>query len=369
MTRPFVLGSSRLALFVLSLAPVAAPAMDSIPDGSCNADKPVSPVCRFANPEDLVAAPWPNTIIVSEFGGMEANAAGGRLVAWTVTDETITPLFPAPGAQELATTAVWGASTCTMPPRRFSPHGIDLIQRADGTWMLFVVNHGDREAIELFAVDATRPTVAWRGCVEAPPGQVHNDVAGRPDGSFYATNPFALGPSAPPLQVVTSRLLGRPTGYVGHWTRSRGYRALGWTDSGFPNGIAVSPDGRTLFVNGYWERAVIRFDIAQQKRTGKVEIPYPDNLTWTPQGTLLAASQDASILTMSACLELTTAPGTCPAPLVVTEVHPETLAAREVLRYEGPAFGGATVALETQLGLFLGTAFGNRIGWVEQTGR
>ena len=61
----------------------------------------------------------------------------------------------------------WGDPACPGPPRAgFSPHGIDLAQRADGRLVLAAVQHAGRESIELFEVSGRDGDweLAWRGC-------------------------------------------------------------------------------------------------------------------------------------------------------------------------------------------------------------
>lgn len=73
----------------------------------------------------------------------------------------------------------------------FHPHGIDLVKASDGTTLLFVVNHedtptGKRNSILLY--EAVGKTLVFKKQVVDKTIVSPNDVAGLPDGAFYATN-------------------------------------------------------------------------------------------------------------------------------------------------------------------------------------
>lgn len=73
----------------------------------------------------------------------------------------------------------------------FHPHGIDLVKGADGTPLLFVVNHedtpdGKRNSILVYEVMGN--TLVFKKQHTDKTIVSPNDVAGLPDGGFYATN-------------------------------------------------------------------------------------------------------------------------------------------------------------------------------------
>ena len=64
-----------------------------------------------------------------------------------------------------------------------SPHGINLEERADGAYDLYVVNHGGREGVGVFRLDLTADDgidLTWTGCVTMPRGTFANGVAPLP---------------------------------------------------------------------------------------------------------------------------------------------------------------------------------------------
>ena len=155
--------------------------------GACGAPLPpivgcapgagMTPECRFRNPEDLAAVPGGGRLIVSQMGAMDG-AEAGNLALW-VPGGDMRVLVPEAAPVDDRS---WGAVDCPPPDQaRFSPHGLDLVERADGRWMLLVVNHGGRESVEFFELmnPAGDITLDWRGCAEGPEQAAFNDVAGR----------------------------------------------------------------------------------------------------------------------------------------------------------------------------------------------
>src|SRR5438874_1171509 len=63
---------------------------------------------------------------------------------------------------------------------------------------LYVVNHGKRESIEVFELDAKvrPPTLTWIGCVVAPEPVGLNSVLPLPDGGFIGTDFLERGANA-----------------------------------------------------------------------------------------------------------------------------------------------------------------------------
>ena len=236
----------------------------------CEPDGDVQFVCGPISPEDLALIPDSPWVIVSSW---EDNA---YLSAADSRDQGTTRLFPTDRSQARQDTATYGACP-GMTTDGFRPHGISLRPGGDGTHTLYVVRHGEREAVEVFEVDARGATLelTWVGCAVAPEGLGLNAVVALPDGGFAATSPR------------TSDLWEWHVG--GGWTQVPGSDDIG------PNGLEVSADGRWFLVAGYGSQSVIRLSRGQtpvQKDT--VEVGFNvDNVRWAPDGTLLAAGHRA----------------------------------------------------------------------------
>lgn len=351
------------ALLLLSGCFGAAP-----PITSCEPAAGLTPDCRFQNPEDLAPAPNGTEIIVSQYSDM-AGTTAGSLVAWQPASGRIRPLFP--GDADIAPIEGWGEIDCAAPDAsQFAPHGIDTRTIVTGEQVLYVVNHGGRESIEMFELadrdGATRLT--WRGCALAPEDGFFNDVAVLASGEFRVSQMYPRSANAL-LTLLRMQLSDYSPGFVYHWSPANGFEPLPGSEAKFANGVALSADDRFLYVNSYLGNEVIKVDTETGKRVASVAVQSPDNLTWSPTGELLAASHLASIADTLACGEVTT--GNCGFAFRIVAIDTDAIGTdametgrmtvRTVLEHEGPPMGAATVALPFGDGLYLGTFAGDRI--------
>jgi hypothetical protein len=295
---------------------------------------------------------------VSEMGKLDGSTPGA-LVFFDPASEAIAKAFPRPGSDDAVAKHGWGDPACADPPgAAFSPHGLDLARRPDGALALLVVNHGGREAVELFQVSDTAgaPAVEWRGCVRAPEGAMLNDVAGLPDGGFVAT--WFLSKAHPTRDSLLG-LIGFSTGHVLEWQAGAGWKKVPNSDAALPNGIAVSPDGESLFVDVYLSDEVRKIARRSGELLGSVEVPSPDNLNWTPDGKLLVASHNAPINEVMACGELEK--GQCPFHFAIMLLDPEEMRATAVYENAGPPMGAGTSAIRVGDEIIVGTFAGDRL--------
>jgi hypothetical protein len=326
----------------------------------------IHPICGFQNPEDLALLPGNRALLVSQFGAMDGTKSGS-LVLHDLASESQRPLFPAGGigsTPEVSGGARWGDESCPPPPAAFSPHGIDLAPRPGGELQLLVVNHGGRESIELFKVTTAGPRVSveWRGCVLAPEDAFLNDVVGLPDGGFLTTHMQPKRGGIAAYWQVLRGLLGFDTGYVLEWQPASGFRVVGGTEAPFPNGIEVSPDGATLYLNVYLGNEVRRIDRRTGELLGRAAVPHPDNVTWSDEGRLLVASHTAGLGEMTACAGIEK--GACGFEFQIVSLDPTTLEQRVVFKHAGAPMGGGTVAVQVGPALYIGSFAGDRIARV-----
>jgi len=282
---------TRLVLLFLSLmasiacapsSPLTGPIIGCEPEGSAR------PICGFQNPEDLVALPGGEAILVSEFGAMDGNTPG-RLVLFTLDSEERRVLFRGGDADGID--AIWGDPACPgPPPPAFSPHGIHLSERPDGAVQLLAVQHGGRESIEFFEVEGegTEFSVSWRGCVVAPDRTWLNSVAAIPSGGFVTTNMMERSSNEEDLAAAFSS--GVATGYVVTWSPEDGFGRLPGSESAMPNGIEVSADGRLVFLNSSGAGEVQRIVRATGEVEATASLPGLDNARWASDGRLVVAS-------------------------------------------------------------------------------
>ena len=324
----------------------------------CEPKGPARPICVFQNPEDLVALPGGEAILVSEYGSMDGNKSG-RLALFTLDSEERRVVFRGGDAEGAA--MAWGDPECPGPPSRsFSPHGIHLSQRPDGAHQLLVVQHGGRESIEFFEVEGegTEFSVSWRGCVVAPDRTWLNSVAAIPSGGFVTTNMMERTSSEEDLAAAF--LSGVATGYVVTWSLEEGFGRVEGTESAMPNGIEVSADGRLIFLNSSGAGEVQRIVRATGEIEAIAKVAGLDNARWAPDGRLVVASvpgddnPDYSI-----CIDL--AEGACPIEFQIVAIDPVTMETEVLYRNGGPPMGGGTVVLVIGGELFVGSFAGDRI--------
>jgi hypothetical protein len=351
-------------ILVLGAAFALACSRAQPPIETCEPLKNARPVCGFHNPEDFALLEQSHALVVSEMGSPDGSRPGA-LVLFDLERETTTPLFPAPGSAPEAARPGWGDPTCPGAPdaRAFAPHGLDLAARPDGARELLVVNHGgrgERDAVELFEVvesPPAAPRLAFRGCALAPDDSLLNDVAALPDGGFVATNSL---PKRHPAVYLVLGLLRVPTGDVLEWQPGAGFRELPGTRAAFPNGIAVSKDGETLWVDEYLDDEVRKISRKTGALLASVDVPSPDNLNWTPSGKLLVASHNAPLNEIAACARLEK--GQCPFWFAIQMLDPVRMDP-PITFYDnsGPPLGGGTSALQVGGELVIGSFAGDRL--------
>ena len=328
------------------------------PITTCEPLGAAKPICGFQNPEDLVVLPGEHAILVSEYGGMEGGTPG-RLSLLVLDTEERRELFS--GGDADAATPVWGDPACPGPPGpAFSPHGIHLSAREDGSLQLLAVQHGGRESVEFFEVAGSQREwhVMWRGCVAAPDDAWLNSVAALPGGGFVTTKMITRQIGRLDLSATIAR--GPRSGHVLEWLPGRGFEVLSGSEGEMPNGIEASTDGRLVFVNvngGGHVRRIVREtgEVAETARLG--QLGGLDNARWAPDGRLLVASLGGPGMAICRTLES----GACPAEFRILAVDPESLEAEELYRNQGPPMGAGTGMVLVGQELFVGSFAGDRI--------
>ncbi|MEM9422148.1 MAG: SMP-30/gluconolactonase/LRE family protein [Pseudomonadota bacterium] len=178
-------------------------------------------------------------------------------------------------------------------PVMFEPMGIDLYHARlpDGRWLsrLFVVNLAGPEVL-LYDVDANGD-LALRERFSDPRIVSPNDVVATGPRSFYVTNDTASGQKS--FRGKLDFLLGFRTGQVFH------YDGNSWSDVvdnlAFPNGLALTADGRTLYLAEMRAKSLARFerDPDSDVLTPVDSVPletFPDNLSIDAQGHVLVGT-------------------------------------------------------------------------------
>jgi hypothetical protein len=242
----------------------------------------------------------------------------------------------------------------------FDPHGLDLRPGAGDVHTLFVVNHGGREAIEIFEVDAAGPTVTWIGAVVQDTNVWGNAVAALPDGGIVVTNYLDLSDKEAFEKVYT----GRPTGNLKEWHAGTGWEDVPGTECSAPNGVNVSPDGRWLYMNSWSTKRFIRVSrgVADIQRD---ELPIgflTDNVKWSEDGnSLLIAGQASEPATVFAAYD---GQAIANFRVGVARIDPKTLEVEILVDDEYADFGTAASGVEVDGTLWISNARGDRIAYV-----
>jgi hypothetical protein len=356
------------------LLPAACTGGDAPRIVDCESAGALEPFCGFENPEDLVVLPGGDWLLGSQMRSQAGAspktespiAKTGSLIAIPVARLEPRKLYPpAAGSQPPTRPADLGDPGCPGPPDpdQFAPHGLDLALRPVQAPLLLVVNHGGREAVEFFEIGWAEgaPALWWRGCAELPIPGWPNDVVALPDRGFVVTRMFDAVSGFAFLADGARMALGWPTGSVLEWTPQSGWRDIVDIPAVGPNGIEVSPDGSTLYVASWgsgevYVRARVGDDVPEPIAVG----PHPDNLTWSSDGRLLVASQIGGLSEISGCSAIEQ--GVCAIPFQVDSIDPETHQGSVLFEHDAAsAMGFATVALEHEGNLYLGTAAGDRL--------
>ena len=335
------------ATLLLQAAPAAAAT-------ACAAEGRAHYLCGPANVEDMVLAPGTSWIIAS---GMAPDGGGpGHLYlidarAKTFADARLDLSGPA--------RAPYGDCPGPLDPAKMAPHGLGLRPGGHGRSTLYVVNHGGRQSIEMFEVNAmgARPTLRWIGCELLPDNASGNGVAPLPGGGFVASKFMEAGDA----KAFAKMAALQTTGALYVWTPGKGFRAVPGGALSGDNGVETSPDGRFVFVNAWPEQRLVRFDLRGRLPPASVDVDFlPDNLRLAPDGRLLVAGQWPNIKTLLSCDK-----PKCPHAWTVVRLDPVSLKVTPVLHVAGTdVFSDATTALQVGNELWIGTYKGDRVAYV-----
>ena len=353
--RPHVL----LPLSILFL--LATSAAHGAEDG-CEDSGEYSYICGLASAEDLVLVPGTKWVIASGFSGSVS------LYLIDSEQKTWSSFYPAREPRALQNMEVFGACPGSPDPNGFVAHGLHIRPGAGAHSTLYVVGHGEREAIEVFDVDASGdvPVLTWTGCVMTPDGMQANSVTSLKDGSLLATIPLYTGVS------INEALAGTPTGAVYGWSLGdESFTKIEGTEMPYANGIEVSDDGQEFYVASSGLQKVLAFsnsNPARLLRSSETFSIIPDNLHKGSNGDLITAGLEVVDpvcgdvpRTLEFDLEVF---ASCPRPFTVLAVDPQSM--QTSVLASSPAqehFSNITMALEVGDELWIGTFAGDRIAY------
>lgn len=335
----------------------------------CQSDDALTVYCDFQNPEDLAALPDGRHILVSEFGAITPLSpvnVRGNLSLLDTTNGTKKNI------EIEMSDNVWGDPECERENMIFSPHGIDINQRIDGSYQLAIVNHMPTETIELFELIEINDawSLIWRGCVDAPAHGYFNDVALKSNGSFYVSQMYDKNISLLMLAVMDTTK--EDTGYVYHWTRKKGFKRLINTDGAFPNGVELSNDESNLFINYAFGNKISKYNLSSKTIEASFSMNgIPDNITIDGDYLWVGAQDYSGLDSLIYCgvfaKDIFEDPmiNQCPLPFAAYHLKQSDLSLVNSYKYSNTVMGTATVALSVNGQLYFGTYHGDRIASVE----
>jgi hypothetical protein len=290
-------------------------------------------------------------------------APGGGLHLVDTQAKTVRTLFSAGTAAVRADRTRFANCPAPLDPKQAVLHGLSLRRAQAGRYTVYATNHGGRESVEVFELDASgaMPTATWIGCVLTPDKMALNSVAAFSDGTLVATVLIMPG------RTFEDAFALRNTGIVLQWTPgSASFQPIPGTELSANNGIETSPDDREFYVASTTTKRVVAFSRSKPGapvRTAQLKEFGPDNIRWTSDNQLITAGM---LDDEPACggAPKTEAGIRCPRGYVVATIDPKTMAVTEVARGPAtPAFTGTAMAMRAGNELWLGSFFADRIAY------
>jgi DNA-binding beta-propeller fold protein YncE len=319
-----LLGAIALAMSLWPVSPAQA-----APYVNCSAANGVSFICGVTNVEDF--APVPNTKWLIGGDLSTASSPQGYLYLFDTSNRSVSAVQPSEIAIRPDKKTY---PDCPGPPdmKTFGPHGLDLTAAGGTHRVLYAVNHGGREAVEVFNVDLSKskPAFTWTGCVVAPKGFWPDAVASLPDGGIVVTSLWD------PTDTDRMNKLSnnQPVGALDEWHPGKGWTPVAGTEgmSG-PNGVVVSPDGKNIYLALWSGKQVAR--INRETSPPKVDtVPtgiLTDNVHWSPDGkSIFVGGQNVTVKQALDCFESSAA--NCNVPFKIYRMNPETLKLTEAVK-------------------------------------
>jgi hypothetical protein len=352
----------RLVPLAILLA-LSVPSAHAADDG-CEGFNEFSYICGLASPEDLVLIPGTKWVVASGFSGNVS------LYLINSEQKTWSNFYPGDEPRARQDMATYGSCPGSPDPNGFVAHGLHIREGADGHSTLYVVGHGEREAIEVFDIDANGdvPTLTWTGCAMTPDGMQANSVAALADGSLLATIPLHTGIS------INEAFAGNPTGAAYKWSPGdSGFTKIIGTEMPYANGIEVSEDGKEFYIASSGNPKVLAFsnsNPADLLRSTQTLAIIPDNLRKGSDGSLITGGlkiQDPGCGDVAMSLEFSLEEfAACPRPFSILAIDPKSMQVRVLASSSTQKnFSNITMAIEVGSELWIGTFAGDRIAYLD----
>ena len=323
----------------------------------CKSDDAISVICGVSNPEDIVVTPDNKYLLISEFGGIrpyDSTKSGGFALLRLSDNKIITPKISF-GKN------IWGEDSCKQNDI-FGPHGIDLVQREDGSYQLGVINHYPGETIEMFELvqksEHDTWSFVWRGCIEVPEKYYLNDVALKKDGTFYVSHMYSRDITMTKWLITT--LIKKDSGVILEWNKDSFIEIPNSEGSG-PNGITLNDSTNNLFISYNQGDRVVKFDLSDNKKLQTSNIESPDNI-YINKDSVWLTSLDFQPNDAGDCIERPA----CSLPFSIYEIDRETFVLKNKNSFNKTVFGLPTIALPIENVIIMGSFHSDRLGYFTQ---
>ena len=323
----------------------------------CKSDDAISVICGVSNPEDIVVTPDNKYLLISEFGGIrpyDSTKSGGFALLRLSDNKIITPKISF-GKN------IWGEDSCKQNDI-FGPHGIDLVQREDGSYQLGVINHYPGETIEMFELvqksEHDTWSFVWRGCIEVPEKYYLNDVALKKDGTFYVSHMYSRDITM--TKWLITALLKKDSGVILKWNKDSFIEIPNSEGSG-PNGITLNESTNNLFISYNQGDRVVKFDLSDNKKLQTFKVESPDNI-YINKDSVWLTSLDFQPNDAGDCIERPA----CSLPFSIYEIDRETFVLKNKNSFNKTVFGLPTIALPIENVIIMGSFHSDRLGYFTQ---
>jgi len=330
-----------------------------VPPAPCDEAQGTSFVCGADHPEDLVLIPGTQWIVASGFN------AGSGIKLIDARSRTLRRWYTGNDAQLARDERSF--PQCPSPPdaAALNAQGLSIRQVGDHTNLLYVANHGGREAIEVFRIEsaaASEPSLQWIGCVPMPPGMAANSVATFPDGAVLVTVLTRPGTQ------IADFVEGRFTGLVYEWKPgTRAFEPVRGAELPGNNGLEVSGDGKEFYVVAFGWHAVVTFAHTNPTRILRKAVApdfMPDNIHWDGDDLIAAGMRydEPACGGLRKVVDGKADPMLCHRGYSVARLDPKSLTWRLVAHSEpNRAFNGASTGLVVGDELWIGSYQADRI--------
>jgi len=323
----------------------------------CKSDDAISVICGVSNPEDIVVTPDNKYLLISEFGGIrpyDSTKSGGFALLRLSDNKIITPKISF-GKN------IWGEDSCKQNDI-FGPHGIDLVQREDGSYQLGVINHYPGETIEMFELvqksEQDTWSFVWRGCIVVPEKYYLNDIALKKDGTFYVSHMYSRDITM--TKWLITALLKKDSGVILEWNKDSFIEIPNSEGSG-PNGITLNESTNNLFISYNQGDRVVKFDLSDNKKLQTFKVESPDNI-YINKDSVWLTSLDFQPNDAGDCIERPA----CSLPFSIYEIDRETFVLKNKNSFNKTVFGLPTIALPIENGIIMGSFHSDRLGYFTQ---